>query len=197
MDYLSIEVYEARRKSPFAKLLPWLLGLAAAGLAAALIVCLTQSAKHKAGFLGQFYGKLSEAKAQVEALSEAGTPESLTNAVLSLTALDTVMEDGRRFVVSGIHYNYQAGGFDDIAQTMLSGMEYNGKVLCKGFLEDGALSASEKEYLDTLGNDLGALQESLTKNKQADTGLSVKTFNEKTHVFFSKYSDVLSLKLSN
>lgn len=197
MNFLSIEVYEARRKSPFTKLLLWLLGLVAVGLASALIVCLTQSARHKAGFLGQFYGKLSEAKAQVEALSEAGTPESLTNAVLSLTALDTVMEDGRRFVVSGIHYNYQSGGFDDIARTMLSGMEYNGKVLCVGFLEDGALSVPEREYLQTLAGDLGRLETALQKNGQADTGLSIRKFNERTHVFFSKYSDVLSLKLSN
>lgn len=197
MNFLSIEVYEARRQSRFQRLLPWLLGLLSILFGVALAVSLSRFSGQKAGFYTQVSAKLSDAKAQVETFSTNGTWENQANALLSLIQLDTVMEDGRRFVDSGISYNYQAGGFDDIADTILFGKEYNGKALCAGFLEDGALSAPEREYLQTLAQDLGRLETALQKNGQADTGLSIRKFNERTHVFFSKYSDVLSLKLSN
>ncbi len=66
---------------------------------------------------------------------------------LSLMELHTMMKDGKKLVDPDIFYNYQLGGFDGIAKTLLSGIEYNGTVLCEGFLQDGVLSDPEKEYL--------------------------------------------------
>ena len=194
---LNIEDYESRKRNAFTKFFPWLTGIAVIGLCVALILTLSHFSGRKTGFLSQFYEKLSATTVQVQALLESGTQEDLVHAALSLTVLDTIMEDGRKFVDPDIFYNYQFGGFDNIAQTLLSGMEYNGTVLCEGFFQDGKLSPSEKEYLTALGNDLNTLKESLSQNGQANTGISIKTFNGHTHVLFSKYSDILSLGLSN
>ncbi len=194
---LSIEVYEARKRNRFTKILPWLAGGLIVGLCAVLVVTLSQSSGRKKGFLSQFYGKLTVASEQVQSLLQNETQEQLVNTAVSLTVLDTVMEDGRIFVDSDIFYNYQLGRFDGIAQTLLTGMEYNGTILCEGFLADGKLSESERAYLSVLVSDLNTLKEALSKNGQADTGLSIKKFNGYTHVLFSKYSDVLSLGLSN
>ncbi len=194
---LSIEVYEARKRNSFTKVLPWLAGVLIVGLCAALVITLSQSAGRKEGFLSQFYGELSAACGQAQSLLQNETQEELQNTALSLAALDTIMEDGRKFVDSDIFYNYQLGGFDSIARTLLFGLEYNGTVLCEGFWEDGKLSESERAYLAALVSDLNTLKEALSKNGGANTGMSIKKFNGYTHVLFSKYSDVLSLGLSD
>lgn len=194
---LSIEVYEARKRSALTKFLPWLAGILIIGLTAALILTWSRSSGRKAEFLSQFRGTLAQTATQVQSFSENGTQEELMETTLSLIELHTMMKDGKKFVDPDIFYNYQLGGFDGIAKTLLSGIEYNGTVLCEGFLQDGVLSDPEKEYLVRLSEDLNTLHASLSKNGQTNRGLSIKKLNGYTHEFFSKYSDVLSLGLSN
>jgi hypothetical protein len=71
-----------------------------------------------------------------------------------------------------------------------SGYIFDGKVICKDFMDDGVISEKEIAFLKTLGEELQDIKDGLhsSETNQENPNLSAEEFNKIVKPFVNKYS---------